>query len=389
MTTVIHNGSNIHLRDAQHAHLFFNSNDFDTAPKSKFLYHVLFELTTEAKTFFSIEDHNLKILSVLAKSASLPSYTSAVETLNQYNRKKNFQTKIEYKDVNISFYDDNVGISRSLLESYYRYYFTEANKNSHTEIDYRDKFSLNLPKYGLDNGTTKPYFEYIKIFQLSKQQWFCYTLVNPIIRQWSHDELAYAEGSATMENKISVAYEAVLYSKGNIDKTSVSSNPAGFGATWYDNTPSPLKNVSSTSINKINNFSSNTNNNNLLDQLSNAVTPVTQFTEAIPNPFSILKNIIIPKTDNQVAISSTSTSSSKQFDSAQLKTIMSNNQDLLDTLTSSALASGSYSPDWNSNNFSNFKNLDADTKKTIQNDIIEKLDSNVKIQQIASQIASA
>lgn len=385
-TNLIHDGSDITLRDAEHAHLFFNSTNFDTAPKAKFLYHVVFELTTDAKSTLSVQDHNLKILSVLAKTASLPGYTSTIETINQYNRKKKYQTKIDYKDVNISFYDDNIGISRSLLESYYKYYFQEANATSHTSIGYRDKFSLNLNRYGLDNEKTNPYFEYIKIFQLSKQKWFCYTLVNPIISQWSHDELSYSEGNGIMENKITVGYEAVLYSNGTIDLTSTASDPAGFGSTWYDHTDSPMIIPDPTTQISINPTIQQS------QSLTSAITPNPDTAIPIQNtptlPGSSLANIVIPKVDTQSNTTATisSPTTNQVYDAIDMQMIMINKPDLATIFVYRALASGNYSPDWSSSNAQDIISLPYDEYIDLKVDVIMAISTNPKIYQIAAEL---
>ena len=40
-------------------------------------------------------------------------------------------------------------------------------------------------------STQVPFFEYIKIYQLAKQSWASYTLVNPLLSAWQHGDLAY------------------------------------------------------------------------------------------------------------------------------------------------------------------------------------------------------
>ena len=377
----------LRFKDYQHANVLVQSSDFDAAPKAKFLYHVVFELTDEAKAAFTINDNTLKQLSVLAKTASLPSYTANVETVNQYNRKKKYQTKIEYKDVNISFYDDNAGLSRSLLERYYKYYFKESTKAAATDINYRDKFSsFLLPSYGLDNGRTKPFFEYIKIFQLSKQKWFCYTLVNPIITQWSHDELSYSEGSAITENKIAIGYEAVLYTKGTITENG---DPAGFTQAWYDNEVVPGATYETQGYKQ-----SIRTDVTLPVQPESARFP----TESRPTAsldtsssrlFGVLKDIVIPRQETSISSAVTSSQTTAQkYDATQLQTVISSNKTMLDALTTQALATGAYSPEWNSSNFSNFKNLDKSVQTALQTDIVEKISTNKKIQQLANKITS-
>ena len=109
----------IHLRDARHAHQFYTSNQHSFTPKVKFLYHVVFVLSATAETFANRTRTFDKEIGVLCKSADLPSFRASVETKQQYNRKKNVQTRLDYDPVTFRFHDDNAGATRSLFEEYY------------------------------------------------------------------------------------------------------------------------------------------------------------------------------------------------------------------------------------------------------------------------------
>jgi hypothetical protein len=233
----------VHLRDARHAHRLFTEHSFALAPKTKFLYHVVFQPFANAAGLGDKTTSNTlkfqKEIGVLAKSVDLPQYRASVDNKQQYNRKKNIQTRIDYQDVTIRFHDDNNGLTRSMLEEYYRYYFRDGNNDpTKGSFNPRDKYSTTVPKYGLDNNTLIPFFSNIKIYQLARRNWFSYTLINPLITQWGHDTLESADGAGMMENSIVIAYEGVLYDHGEIkDET-----PPGFTdeETRYDNAPSPL-----------------------------------------------------------------------------------------------------------------------------------------------------
>lgn len=231
----------VHLRDARHAQQLYTEHSFALAPKTKFLYHVVFQpFTSVGDSATSNSFKFQKEIGVLAKTVDLPQYRATVDNKQQYNRKKNIQTRIDYQDVNIRFHDDNNGLTRSMLEEYYRYYFRDGN-NSDLASAYNPRNKYNsgaLSRYGLDNDKLSPFFSYIKIYQLARRNWFSYTLINPLITQWGHDTLDNSDGSGMMENSIVVAYESVLYDHGKID----GSEPAGFTSseTRYDNVPSPL-----------------------------------------------------------------------------------------------------------------------------------------------------
>lgn len=233
--------SETHLRDARHAHQIYTQNNFAFSPKTKYMYHVRFEPNEEIGNSATSNVFRFqKELGVLVKSADLPSFRASVENKQQYNRKKNVQTRVDYQDCRIAFHDDNTGVTRALLEEYYRYYFVDGNKTT-TGADGayqpRDKYFAKVPNYGMNNDKRNPFFKYITIYQLARRNWVAYTLINPLLSAWDHGSVD-SNGSEFNENTISVAYEGVSYTSGNV----AGDTPAGFAdaSVGYDVTPSPL-----------------------------------------------------------------------------------------------------------------------------------------------------
>ena len=219
--------NDVHLRDARHAHQLYTEHNFALAPKTKFLYHVVFDLYDEVRSQGSNTDLHKKEIGVLVKQADLPAYRVSVENKQQYNRKKNMQTRIDYQDITIQFHDDNLGLTRGLLEDYYMYYYVDGNHRdqggffssffgSQNAYNARDKYDNLVPNYGLNNGKYNPFFKNIRIYQLARRQWFAYTLINPLITQFDHGDVEAADGSGFNANSISVAYESVIYSNGSV-----------------------------------------------------------------------------------------------------------------------------------------------------------------------------
>ena len=233
--------SETHLRDARHANQIYTQNNFAFAPKTKYMYHVRFDPNDEIGNSATSNVFRFqKELGVLVKSADLPSFRASVESKQQYNRKKNVQTRVDYQDCRISFHDDNTGVTRALLEEYYRYYFVDANKNTNgVDGAYgpRDKYFARVPNYGLNNDKRNPFFKSITIYQLSRRNWVAYTLVNPLLTAWDHGSVE-SDATGFNENTISVTYEAVQYTSGTVG----SDTPAGFAdaSVGYDVKPSPL-----------------------------------------------------------------------------------------------------------------------------------------------------
>ena len=56
-------------------------------------------------------------------NAAMKTYEAIKQDGTQKNQIENMQTRIDYQDVTIDFHDDNLGLTRGLLEDYYMYYY--------------------------------------------------------------------------------------------------------------------------------------------------------------------------------------------------------------------------------------------------------------------------
>tara|TARA_B110000238_G_scaffold176869_1_gene198319 strand:+ start:443 stop:1609 length:1167 start_codon:yes stop_codon:yes gene_type:complete len=231
------------MADFQHAARLYTDDAFRLAPKSKFLYHVVLELSPSAsKNLPQLDQRHKNEINLLVKSADLPKVSINTVTKNMYNRKKNLQTSLEYDPVNITFHDDNLGITTMLMEAYYRYYYADGNHYADgvsAPFQARNTYgpsSEHSYRFGFDNDSVDPFFTKITIFQMARHQYTGFTLVNPLITGFQHDSVDQADATGTMQNQMTIAYESIFYSRGATGEGS----PKGFGAEHYDQTPSPL-----------------------------------------------------------------------------------------------------------------------------------------------------
>jgi len=259
--------------DFTHASALYRRNNFRLAPKNRFLYHIVIDVNTTALSTLGSSVYNIlnkREFNLLASSADLPSYSIATETLPQYNRKKVIQTMINYNEVGIEFHDDNAGLTTLLWEAYYRYYYQDGNytDQSSRPRSYATKLYdtdiSNTYRHGFNRRRTTdiPFFNSITIHQLhpqNKQSTFTsFTLVNPLITEWSHDRVDQADASGVMKNNMRLAYETVLYDR----EITSSENIQSFGdIQHYDTVPSPYNSVSTSSIAK------NTNDNTFWEEI--------------------------------------------------------------------------------------------------------------------------
>jgi hypothetical protein len=91
-----------------------------------------------------------------------------------------------------------------------------------------------------DDGKAVPFFKNITVFGLNQHNFTAYTLINPVITNFAHDQYNYAEGSGVMQNRMTIDYETVVYNEGALDGRNPDDIVTGFGdRTNYDRRPSP------------------------------------------------------------------------------------------------------------------------------------------------------
>lgn len=267
-----------YLRDYSHATRTFRANSYKNAPKLKFLFHTYFDINRDAYSEGLGTGTNFGIL---VREVKLPSFSFNTAQLNQYNRKRIVQTKIKYDPVSITFHDDNGSTITKLWNAYYTYYYRDGGKPKvmftgnqggapisqpgpggavvqPTLADYNARNQYAPSITGNDDwgyiGETRnnqygikiPFFKNITVFGFNQHKFIAYTLINPIITQFSHDTYNYDEGNGTMKNTMSLDYETVVYNEGDINGQKPGDIVTGFGdQSNYDRRLSPIANSGS------------------------------------------------------------------------------------------------------------------------------------------------
>ena len=230
------------LKDYQHASRLYVDKNYAYSPKVGFLYYVVFNINPDAIIDQQWRNTGAMDIGLLVKKVDLPKFTITNETLNQYNRKTVVPTKLTYTPVSVDFHDDNFDIINKLWINYYKHYFADSNYGTTGEvpIEFRNtKYGETDYQYGIyNNNVNVPFLTSIEIYSLHQQTFTQVTLINPKITEWAHDSLNQSEGSKIMQNRMSVAYENVLYDYGQIIP---GTDPPQFTSVYYDKTPSPLQ----------------------------------------------------------------------------------------------------------------------------------------------------
>jgi len=226
------------LRDWQHAARLFTDDQFRLAPKWNFGFHVAFNINPACCKNTSLVQTYGQEINMLVKSIDLPKFSITVDQVNQYNRKKQIQTHHKFNDAYVKFHDDNMSLVNQIWQNYYSYYYADSTSATQTGSYNRNATRSSdfiVTPYGFDNGSSVPFFNYIKIYQLARHEWISYTLVNPIIKSWDHQNVAYSKNDVH-EFVMTLSYEAVTYDMGLVSDGTVE----GFGQTHYDQEPSTL-----------------------------------------------------------------------------------------------------------------------------------------------------
>lgn len=264
---------NDYLRDYTHASKVFRTNGYANTPRLKFLFHVYFNINTtqipQLRNVFSTPDTST--IGLLVKTVDLPKYKLDVETLNQYNRKRLIQKRINYDPVSVKFHDDGGDLIRTMWYNYYAYYYKDANQpyrgqtatngslgpsaTQPTGFDYNSRDIYSADRFVNDwgyigeayadgtnsQGGKPPFFKDISIYGFNQHKFVEYVLVNPMISDWNHDTYDYTQGDGVMENTMTINYETVKYYTGAIGGVRPDTNVQGFAAPdMYDPVKSPL-----------------------------------------------------------------------------------------------------------------------------------------------------
>ena len=280
------------LRDYHHASKTFDvsGGSYDLVPRNKFLFYVYFNLNTNIPAVANfVSGGKSNVIGLMVKTAQLPGYTVDVGTMNQYNRKRLVQTKINYNPAQIVFNDDHSDLIRNMWYQYYQYYYSDPTYkygntpsqsgtlgqvegllsgfsygSNDTYAPSRPIQHWGLSGQGYTNPTinslasslltgvasgVEPFFRDITIYGMSQKSYAQYTMINPMITEWQHDTYDYSQGNGVVTHQMTIRYENVKYYSGDIGGAQPSDPVTGFAdPAHYDATTSPIAVPGSTGV---------------------------------------------------------------------------------------------------------------------------------------------
>jgi hypothetical protein len=179
-------------------------------PKVKFLYYVNFVSD-------KIPSELTKNLNFLVKRVDRINLTFQIEELNQYNKKRLVQTKVNYGPLNMAFHDTVDSTALKMIEAYSRFYYSDFEfKNTKSWIyDLTSAIFEPTGAWGLKALNTpnkQHFFERVEVFEIFDQTYTKVSFIKPLISSVEFQTMDQ-EISAGNEVILNLQYEGIVVEK--------------------------------------------------------------------------------------------------------------------------------------------------------------------------------
>ena len=177
-------------------------------PKPKFMYYVNFVTSNLASATVSNLGFFVKRIDRLDMSYEI------IE-MNQYNKKRLVQGKLQYGPLNFSFYDVVDGTAVKLIEAYNRFYYGDFVNKDNTSWNYdvigsNFEFSPNWGLTGTLSGNANQFIQRIEIYEIYNQVYSQINFINPRFVNVNMANLAVDDSSGN-EITVQAKYEGVVF----------------------------------------------------------------------------------------------------------------------------------------------------------------------------------
>jgi hypothetical protein len=169
---------------------FRSSGDQYLVPRQKFNFTLVIDIFDRPSETFT-----------RVSSASAASYSVDTQVMNQYNKKRVVQTRLNYDPITVAFYDTFDSQWHTLMRDYLSHYFNDGNGIEHranlegtSTVD--PYFETDL---GFTPNTARYFLPSIKIIQNGYRNQYRETkLINPTITTMQGDTLDYSDSNPVM-----------------------------------------------------------------------------------------------------------------------------------------------------------------------------------------------
>lgn len=194
-------------------------------PKLKYSFIVEFVLTSFAKNFIETQlpdthtGFDVKNVSCFVRDVNLPSTQFTVEQLNQYNRTRLQAGKMDYKPVNMTFYDTVDGAAFLLIDAYRKYYYGDffvksaasfRNDVLSTPLEF-EAMGGNWGRSVMNNGNSDKqyFFKQINIYEIDNDTYTCHNMFNVFIEDISLETKSMESSGDPGVISVSLKYEGI------------------------------------------------------------------------------------------------------------------------------------------------------------------------------------
>ncbi len=208
-------GKPLMLRDSRLANTNFGLGGalFTHVPKAKFMFYVRFHLGIALQANWS------KVLGFAVKSLDRPKISFETHTLNEYNKKRIVQTKVEYQPISFRLHDTIDNRALKMFSSYFNYYYGDGMHDNIHDWD-NDSISpafIQPGTWGLVPaisptvpGNNNYFFDRIEVYQIYGKHYNQFNLIHPKITFFDPDELDYAAGDSSPEISMAMEFEGYV-----------------------------------------------------------------------------------------------------------------------------------------------------------------------------------
>tara|TARA_R110000850_G_scaffold27083_2_gene76858 strand:- start:2355 stop:2969 length:615 start_codon:yes stop_codon:yes gene_type:complete len=169
---------------------FRSSGDQLLVPRQKFNFTLVVDIFDQAsKTFTRVSN------------ASAASYSVDTQLMNQYNKKRVVQTRLNYEPITVAFYDTFDSEWSDLMRDYLAHYFNGGNGiENRTNLEGSSTVDPNFETdLGFTPNADRYFFPSIRIIQNGYRDQYRETkLINPTITNMQGDALDYSDSNPVM-----------------------------------------------------------------------------------------------------------------------------------------------------------------------------------------------
>lgn len=169
--------------------VFRSDNDQILVPRQKFNFTLIMQTDNRSITFHRVS------------SVTVPGFNVDGQLMNQYNKKRFVQTRLNYDPVTVTFYDTFDNEWHNLMRDYIAHYYNGTDGIEQRTV--LEGSSTVTPNFVTDLGFTpnsnRYFFPVIKIIQNGYRGKFRETrLINPAITTIQGDTLDYSDSNPVM-----------------------------------------------------------------------------------------------------------------------------------------------------------------------------------------------